>query len=103
MMASPVITYTMTGLIRQGLTCQLCKLHFHKKCAHAPRNECARWNGAADTSNVTGGDAGLELESQSSSARYQLPHTLYVHSYKTPTVCKVCDKLLVGLIKQGLK
>lgn len=43
------------------------------------------------------------LASQNMQVAYQLPHTLSVHSYKTPTVCKVCDKLLMGLIKQGMK
>ena len=32
-----------------------------------------------------------------------LPHTLIEHSYRQFTVCKVCDHLLVGLMKQGLK
>ncbi|KAF7632664.1 Phorbol-ester/DAG-type domain-containing protein [Meloidogyne graminicola] len=31
------------------------------------------------------------------------PHTLYVHSYKTPTFCDFCGELLFGLVKQGLK
>lgn len=34
---------------------------------------------------------------------FAMPHTLSVHNYKTPTVCKVCDKLLLGLMKQGLR
>ena len=35
--------------------------------------------------------------------QFQLPHSLLVHNYKMPTVCKICDKLLVGLVKQGLR
>uniref|UniRef100_A0A914XSX3 Phorbol-ester/DAG-type domain-containing protein n=1 Tax=Plectus sambesii TaxID=2011161 RepID=A0A914XSX3_9BILA len=31
------------------------------------------------------------------------PHTLYVHSYKTPTFCDFCGEMLFGLVKQGLK
>ncbi|KAI3422366.1 Serine/threonine-protein kinase dkf-2, variant 2 [Globodera pallida] len=31
------------------------------------------------------------------------PHTLFVHSYKTPTFCDFCGELLFGLVKQGLK
>ncbi|KHN76899.1 Serine/threonine-protein kinase dkf-2 [Toxocara canis] len=31
------------------------------------------------------------------------PHTLYVHSYKSPTFCDFCGELLFGIVKQGLK
>merc|ERR1711899_571782 len=31
------------------------------------------------------------------------PHSLSVHSYKTPTFCHFCGELLMGLFKQGLK
>ena len=31
------------------------------------------------------------------------PHTLFVHSYKTPTFCDFCGEMLFGLVKQGLK
>lgn len=31
------------------------------------------------------------------------PHTLYVHSYKSPTFCDFCGEMLFGLVKQGLK
>ncbi|KAL3082469.1 hypothetical protein niasHT_032832 [Heterodera trifolii] len=34
---------------------------------------------------------------------FQLPHSLWPHNYRTPTVCKVCDKLLMGVFKQGLR
>ncbi|EFO26005.1 hypothetical protein LOAG_02477 [Loa loa] len=30
-------------------------------------------------------------------------HTLYVHSYKSPTFCDFCGEMLFGLVKQGLK
>ncbi|KAK6027241.1 phorbol esters/diacylglycerol binding domain protein, partial [Ostertagia ostertagi] len=33
--------------------------------------------------------------------RVKVPHTFQVHSYKRPTVCQYCKKLLKGLIRQG--
>lgn len=31
------------------------------------------------------------------------PHTLAVHSYKTPTFCDYCGQMLFGIVRQGLK
>ncbi|KAL4707363.1 hypothetical protein ACJJTC_005292 [Scirpophaga incertulas] len=31
------------------------------------------------------------------------PHSLAVHSYKTPTFCDFCGEMLFGLVRQGLK
>ncbi|XP_050530669.1 serine/threonine-protein kinase D1 isoform X2 [Daktulosphaira vitifoliae] len=31
------------------------------------------------------------------------PHTLIVHSYKTPTFCDYCGQMLFGIVRQGLK
>lgn len=31
------------------------------------------------------------------------PHSLYVHSYKSPTFCDFCGEMLFGLVRQGLK
>ncbi|VDK53282.1 unnamed protein product, partial [Anisakis simplex] len=35
--------------------------------------------------------------------KIKVPHTFQVHSYKRPTVCGVCKKLLKGIIRQGLQ
>ena len=35
--------------------------------------------------------------------RIKVPHTFQVHSYKKPTVCQYCKKLLKGLIRQGIQ
>ncbi len=32
-----------------------------------------------------------------------LPHCFYVHSYRSPTKCHICKRLLKGLIKQGYR
>uniref|UniRef100_A0A673LYV8 Phorbol-ester/DAG-type domain-containing protein n=1 Tax=Sinocyclocheilus rhinocerous TaxID=307959 RepID=A0A673LYV8_9TELE len=31
------------------------------------------------------------------------PHSLVVHSYRTPTFCHYCGEMLWGLVRQGLK
>ncbi|XP_077994522.1 serine/threonine-protein kinase D3-like [Glandiceps talaboti] len=31
------------------------------------------------------------------------PHSLFVHSYKSPTFCDFCGEMLFGLVRQGLK
>uniref|UniRef100_A0A915EJ32 Phorbol-ester/DAG-type domain-containing protein n=1 Tax=Ditylenchus dipsaci TaxID=166011 RepID=A0A915EJ32_9BILA len=100
--------------LSQGLQCSLCKCNFHKKCAFAPRNNCAK--NEINTNPATGQFANLIPEDLNQTAKlpsppavnatipqFQLPHTLSMHNYKTPTVCKVCDKMLLGLIKQGMK
>eukprot|EP00794_Sanderia_malayensis_P020285 gene20285-22271_t len=33
--------------------------------------------------------------------KLEIPHTFVIHSYKRPTVCNVCRKLLKGLFRQG--
>ena len=33
--------------------------------------------------------------------RIGIPHTFVVHSYKKPTKCMLCNKLLVGVYKQA--
>ncbi|CAD5212116.1 unnamed protein product [Bursaphelenchus xylophilus] len=84
----------LVGLIKQGLKCTLCNCNFHKKCAFAARNNCAR-----NENSTQNGQPGTPTSPQA----YQLPHTLSVHSYRTPTVCKICDKMLLGLVKQGMR
>ncbi|CAF4211961.1 unnamed protein product, partial [Rotaria magnacalcarata] len=32
-----------------------------------------------------------------------LPHCFYVHSYRSPTKCQICKRLLKGLVKQGYR
>ena len=35
--------------------------------------------------------------------RLKIPHTFVVHTYTKPTKCHSCNKLLVGVFKQGLQ
>ena len=35
--------------------------------------------------------------------RLKIPHTFVVHTYTKPTKCHYCNKILVGVFKQGLQ
>lgn len=83
----------LVGLVRQGFRCSKCQLNFHKKCAFAPHNNCSSTKPPTEQELREGGQVNA----------FALPHTFVVHSYKKPTVCKHCNNLLVGLIKQGLQ
>ncbi|CAH3137198.1 unnamed protein product [Porites lobata] len=37
------------------------------------------------------------------SGRIQVPHSFAIHSYKRPTNCQICKRLLRGLFRQGLQ
>ncbi|KAL3097082.1 hypothetical protein niasHS_002798 [Heterodera schachtii] len=107
----------LIGLVKQGVQCRLCKCNFHKKCALAPRNNCAKSETVPTTFLAGAGQfpvpsiVGSTTESQQLHSHqqqkqqpyFQLPHSLWPHNYRTPTVCKVCDKLLMGVFKQGLR
>uniref|UniRef100_A0A915M733 protein kinase C n=1 Tax=Meloidogyne javanica TaxID=6303 RepID=A0A915M733_MELJA len=105
----------LMGLVKQGLQCQSCKCNFHKKCAFAPRNNCAKSDiipstflaGGVDQQYLTHDNdhhqQQLNQQNLPQHPQFQLPHSLLIHNYKIPTVCKICDKLLVGIVKQGLR
>ncbi|KAK6057214.1 kinase domain protein [Cooperia oncophora] len=97
----------LTGLMRQGLHCLACKCNFHRRCTEAPRNNCVvATPGLSTMSPVPMGPGGIGMGMPSpvpSSAALELPHTLAENNYLTPTKCKICDKMLKGLIRQGLK
>nr|CAD2173708.1 unnamed protein product [Meloidogyne enterolobii] len=105
----------LMGLVKQGLQCQSCKCNFHKKCAFAPRNNCAKSDIVPSTFLAGGVDQQylthdndhhqqqLNQQNLPQHPQFQLPHSLLIHNYKMPTVCKICDKLLVGIVKQGLR
>lgn len=51
-------------------------------------------------SSVMGRPAWVDKEMAN---RIRVPHSFQVHSYKVPTVCQLCKKLLKGFFKQGLQ
>ncbi|XP_075262638.1 serine/threonine-protein kinase D3-like isoform X2 [Convolutriloba macropyga] len=46
----------------------------------------------------------IVLSGKVRSADFQIkPHSLFVHSYKSPAFCDFCGQMLFGLVRQGLK
>ncbi|XP_065661834.1 serine/threonine-protein kinase D3 isoform X3 [Hydra vulgaris] len=118
------------GLVRQGLKCEGCNGNFHKKCAFKIPNNCSgvrvSVNGSSmprqlseqwsSSSTESANSAFLSLtvkerrntwsvpskaESERLITKLEIPHTFVIHSYKKPTLCHVCRKLLKGLFRQG--
>lgn len=54
----------------------------------------------ASGSSLMGRPAWVEREL---ATRLRVPHSFLIHSYKIPTVCQHCKKLLKGLFKQGMQ
>ena len=53
-----------------------------------------------ETSGVAGRPAWVDLHLAN---RLKIPHTFVVHTYTKPTKCHLCNKMLVGVFKQGLQ
>lgn len=100
------------GLLKQGLMCEGCEQNFHKKCAYKVPNNCARLksheshapclhnNGASVQTTWSGRPLWIDRALLS---RPQVPHTFFVHSFKKPTVCHHCKKLIKGVFRNGFK
>lgn len=48
-------------------------------------------------------NSSLSSRLEESNTQVVYPHSLSVHSYKTPTFCDFCGEMLFGLVRQGLK
>ena len=59
-------------------------------------------SGVSQCSGSSGRPAWID-RALASADRPKVPHRFAVHSYKKPTVCSHCKKLLVGLFRQGLQ
>lgn len=98
----------MFGLLKQGIKCEGCDKNFHKKCAYKIPNDCTRYWAELGTAPPTprtretwsGRPLWIDKAIQ---ARPQVPHTLFVHSFKKPTACHHCKKLIKGVFKNGMK
>merc|ERR1719445_918938 len=56
--------------------------------------------GKRSPSNIHGRPAWVEVKMAN---RIKIPHTFVTHTFTKPTKCHFCNKLLVGVIKQGVK
>merc|ERR1719445_458615 len=56
--------------------------------------------GKRSPSNIHGRPAWVEVKM---ATRLKIPHTFVLHTYTKPTKCHFCNKLLVGVIKQGVQ
>lgn len=83
------------------------RCNFHKRCYNAPRNNCvvspSGLSTLAPAPMTQGGIAVGQPGSSTIPTSSGLPHTLAEHNYKNFTLCKVCNNLLVGIVRQGLK
>ena len=76
-----------------------CDKNFHKKCAYKIPNDCTRyWTETGMTPPTPGGGtpwSGRPLWiDKAIHSRPQVPHTFFVHSFKKPTACQKCKKLV---------
>ena len=76
-----------------------CDKNYHKKCAYKIPNDCTRyWAEAGLAPPTPGGGAtwsGRPLWiDKAIHSRPQVPHTFFVHSFKKPTACQKCKKLV---------
>ncbi|CAF3987019.1 unnamed protein product [Rotaria magnacalcarata] len=96
------------GLYKQGMKCEGCSRNFHKRCVSDLPDNCSPMTRkisdvACSHNDTIVGDlkkrstvTGVELATA-------LPHCFYVHSYRSPTKCHICKRLLKGLVKQGYR
>ena len=93
----------------------MCSLNFHKRCVFNIPNDCRASRefrgpevsseqetsgGGGGLSSVAGRPAWVDLHLAN---RLKIPHTFVVHTYTKPTKCHLCNKMLVGVFKQGLQ
>ncbi|XP_078462428.1 serine/threonine-protein kinase D3-like isoform X1 [Lampetra fluviatilis] len=103
------------GLVRQGLKCEGCGLDYHKRCAFRIPNNCSgvrkRRLSTVSVSNPeelvprspTEGEFPPFKRVPGGPGKVKVPHTFVVQSYKRPTSCQHCKRLLRGLFRQGLQ
>ncbi|CAF3507323.1 unnamed protein product [Rotaria sp. Silwood1] len=95
------------GLYKQGMKCEGCGRNFHKRCVSDLPDNCSLT--ARKISNVAliQDDDTIDFKKRLTLTGAELPtalpHCFYVHSYRSPTKCHICKRLLKGLVKQGYR
>jgi protein kinase D len=96
------------GLYKQGMKCEGCGRNFHKRCVSDLPDNCSPM--ARKISDVPcshdddiAGDIKKRLTLTGAELPTALPHCFYIHSYRSPTKCYICKRLLKGLVKQGYR
>jgi protein kinase D len=96
------------GLYKQGMKCDGCGRNFHKRCVSDLPNNCLPSTrkisdvACANDEDVVD-DMKKRLTLTGAELPTALPHCFYVHSYRSPTKCYICKRLLKGLVKQGYR
>ena len=89
--------------------CVGCDRNFHKRCAYKIPNNCNRLTTEAHTNVLHAVNMSAPIPSRhikevwsgrpllldrSALGRLQVPHTFFVHSFRKPTACNHCKKLV---------
>uniref|UniRef100_A0A8C4WZF9 protein kinase C n=1 Tax=Eptatretus burgeri TaxID=7764 RepID=A0A8C4WZF9_EPTBU len=113
------------GLVRQGLKCEglsqfrssIVSSKYKHNCIEVGKRMKNKALVLGSTDSVCSGQqSGSWRERRSTSwggrpvwvdravaSKVKVPHTFVVHSYKKPTVCQFCKRLLKGLFRQGVQ
>ncbi|UJR38292.1 hypothetical protein I4U23_030962 [Adineta vaga] len=96
------------GLYKQGMKCEGCARNFHKRCVSDLPDNCSPMarkisDVACSHDDDISGDIKKRLTLTGAELPTALPHCFYVHSYRAPTKCYICRRLLKGLVKQGYR
>lgn len=105
----------LMGLIRQGLHCTGCGQNYHERCVKKLSNDCSHVLFTNDLNQPLCGEsqsrdpllssasADMDLSETNSQRCQQANHSFSSHTYKVPTVCQLCKKLLRGIVRQGMQ
>ncbi|CAF2954888.1 unnamed protein product [Rotaria sp. Silwood2] len=95
------------GLYKQGMKCEGCGRNFHKRCVSDLPDNCSLTARKISNVALVHDDDTIDFKKRLTLTGAELPtalpHCFYVHSYRSPTKCHICKRLLKGLVKQGYR